>query len=94
MEYMYEGKSRTLKEIAELVGINFSTLKDRLYKGMPFEKAISTPPMRASTVKSCKATSGDECFTCSYPDCIRKATNLLDDERKGMKYGKILHAID
>lgn len=94
MEYIYQGQVRTLKEIAEMVGINAATIRSRLYRGMSFEMAVSTPIRRKGTKERCRAISADECFVCQFQDCIRKATALLEDERKDRKYGQKIYAAD
>ncbi len=39
----YRGKAYCLAELAELAGINYSTMKDRLLKKWPIDKAVETP---------------------------------------------------
>ena len=41
--YFFEGKNRTTKEIAEMLGMNYNTFRRRLTTGWSFDKAISIP---------------------------------------------------
>lgn len=94
MGYVYQGQERTLKEIAGLVGMSTTTIQTRMAKGMSFEEAISTPLKRPATTYGCKATSADECFSCEFPDCVRKASRILTGERKGEKYECTDHGVE
>lgn len=47
IHYFFEGKNRTLSEISIICGVNLSTLKSRLSRGMTIQEAI-IPPSRTT----------------------------------------------
>lgn len=42
-KFDYKGKSYTLKEIAELMGLNYSSVRKRFYSGWDITRLIETP---------------------------------------------------
>ena len=51
-EYPYEGEMLTIAQISERTGIPKDTIRVRLRKGMPFEKAFSTEDLRVVRCRS------------------------------------------
>jgi len=45
-EYPFEGEMLTIREIAERIGVPKDTIRQRLNKGMPFERAFSPEDQR------------------------------------------------
>lgn len=45
--FTYRGQTKTMSEWADAVGIKYATLRARIAKGMPFEKAIQPTDYRA-----------------------------------------------
>ncbi len=46
VRYEWHGESHTVREWAELTGLTYSTLNQRLFKGWTIERALTTPPRR------------------------------------------------
>jgi hypothetical protein len=56
--YEYEGEIKTLMQWSESVGINYDTLKRRIYRGLTFEAAITTPV----NIRDNKIKNNIECY--------------------------------
>lgn len=57
----YKGKTRTLKEWANVLSINYYTLTKRMKRGIPFEKAIQNNPLRFVEINGKKQYISDWC---------------------------------
>lgn len=51
----YDGMTHSLKEWSDTSGINYQTLRSRIYKGWPLAKALTTPALPKGT---CNVTHG------------------------------------
>ena len=63
---MWEGKERTISELAEIAGISDKAFRGRLHQGWNIEKIMNTPLAGSVRARTCD----EDCFHCKYTDCI------------------------
>ena len=67
---MYKGEMTPIVEIARLEGVNYSTLRSRIIRGMSVEDAINLPVERKIPKKMKFECPYPNCFECPYRDCL------------------------
>ena len=79
----HNGEVHNTAEWARTLGMNKSTLRNRLRKGESISSIIENPSKKykqGREDKICGATSIQDCFKCKFKDCVSDARVLFHDE--------------
>ena len=75
----YNNISDSIAGWSRRTGIHADTIRRRWKAGWPIEDVL-TRPMQKQPRERCKATSIEDCFSCTKKDCTRPAVFKLEGE--------------